>query len=276
MIFRRHIPAEPLARFIEFFWFYEDLYPNHSREHVLPDGTFELIIDLRETPRKLFDREDWNRFTPFRRGWLSGAHSEYIIIDALPASSMIGAHFRPGGAAAVLGLPANEMCDQVVELDAFWGDDAWDLREQLLAARGSDAKFHLLEKFLLSRLRRNKTNEASQRKISWALERFSADPHALTIRSAAHQLGVSHKHFIEQFRRQVGLTPKLFCRVQRFQHVLSRINSRQMVEWADVACACGYFDQAHFANDFRAFSGLNPTAYLSHNVEYPNFVPVDD
>src|SRR5438552_13418501 len=51
MIFCRHVPGEPLARFIDFFWFYDDYYPAHRREHVLPDGTFELIIDLRETPR---------------------------------------------------------------------------------------------------------------------------------------------------------------------------------------------------------------------------------
>jgi len=91
MIFCRYIPSEPLARLIDFFWFYDDHYPTHRRKHVLPDGTFELIIDLRETPRKLFDREDGSRYTSFRRGWLSGTHSEYLIIDTLPGFDQ--AHF---------------------------------------------------------------------------------------------------------------------------------------------------------------------------------------
>src|SRR5262249_53901321 len=130
MIFCRHIPGEPLARFVDWFWFYDDFYPSHSQEHVLPEGTFELIIDLREAPRKLFDRANGRRYTSFRRGWLSGTHSAYIIIDALPASSMIGVHFKVGGAAAFLGLPADELRDQVVDLEAIWGACAWAWRER--------------------------------------------------------------------------------------------------------------------------------------------------
>ena len=62
MIYLRHFPRSPLAGFVDWFWFYEGLFPDHRREHVLPDGTFELVIDLRETPRKLFDRQDASRF----------------------------------------------------------------------------------------------------------------------------------------------------------------------------------------------------------------------
>jgi AraC-like DNA-binding protein len=84
---------------------------------------------------------------------------------------------------------------------------------------------------------------------------------------------VSHKQFIEQFRREVGLTPKLFCRIRRFQEVLGLIHSQKTVNWADVACSCGYFDQAHFVNDFLAFAGLNPSAYLDRRLEEDqNFV----
>jgi len=276
MIFCRYIPGEPLARFVEWFWFYEDFYPSHGREHVLPDGTFELVIDLRETPRKLFDRENRIRYTSFRRGWLSGTHSEYIVIDALPGSSMIGVHFKAGGATAFLGLPGDELRDQVVELEAIWGGCAWELRERLLAASRPQAKFRLLEQFLLRQLVTGESDPMRQRRISWALERFLRDPHGLTIRAVVDQLGVSHKHFIDQFRQQVGLTLKLFCRIQRFQQVLSKISSQRSVEWADIACACGYFDQAHFVHDFQAFARLNPSMYIRHHLEYPNFVPVEE
>lgn len=276
MIFCRHIPADPLASYVDWLWLFEDLYPPHRREHVLPDGTFELIIDLRDEPRHLFDREDPRRDQTFRRGWISGAHSQYLVIDALPASSMIGVHFKPGGAAAILGLPADTLRDQVVELDAIWGSAASDLREQLLAARGPQRKFRALERFLLGRLTKRAANAAPQERIFWARDLFVQDAETRKIGAVVDRLGISHKHFIEQFRRQVGLTPKLFCRIQRFQQALAEVAARRSVEWADVAASCGYFDQAHFVHDFHRFSGLNPSTYASERPEYPNFVPVDE
>jgi methylphosphotriester-DNA--protein-cysteine methyltransferase len=91
------------------------------------------------------------------------------------------------------------------------------------------------------------------------------------------QIGLSQRRFIQVFRDEVGLTPKLFCRIQRFQEVLRRIGKGQQFEWVDVALDCGYYDQAHFINDFQAFSGLNPTAYLAHPRDRnPNHVPIRD
>ncbi len=85
MIFCQSAPAEPLAQHVDWFWFFQDLYPPHRREHVLPEGTFELVIDLRDEPRRLFDRDNPRRDKIFQRGWVSGAHSQYIVIDAYQA-----------------------------------------------------------------------------------------------------------------------------------------------------------------------------------------------
>jgi len=233
-------------------------------------------IDLRDEPRHLFDRENPRSNQTFRRGWISGAHSQYIVIDALPASSMIGVHFKPGGASAILGLPAVALRDQVVELDALWGSSATDLRDQLLAARTPRMKFQTLERFLIDRLARRAFDPAQQRRVFWARDLFAQNAETGKIRAVVDQLGISHKHFIDQFRRHVGLTPKLFCRIQRFQQVLAEIAARRSVEWADVASSCGYYDQAHFVHDFHRFSGLNPSTYAHERPESPNFVPVDE
>jgi AraC-like DNA-binding protein len=275
MRFCRHFPSPPVGLFVDFFWYYDSCFPDHAVENCLPDGAFELIINLQEQPRKLFDREDYGRYRTFRRAWLSGTHSGYIVIDAQPASSMMGVHFKPGGASAFVPLPAGELRDQVVDLDHVWGTAAWDWRERLLAAPHPSAKFRLLEQFLLERLRAVKSSPERRRRVNWALGRFDRENGIESIGAVVEELGVSHKHFIEEFRREVGLTPKMFCRIRRFQDVLALINHGKDVEWADVACACGYFDQAHFINDFKVFAGVNPSAYLSHNLEYPNFVPVD-
>jgi AraC-like DNA-binding protein len=263
----RHIPRPPLGQHVEWLWHYENFVPDHDREHVLPDGAFDLIINLEDRPRKLFNRENDGRFNTFKRGWLSGAHAEFLIIDALSGSSMIGAHFKPGGAPRFLGMPAGEVCRQVVEVDALWGTGIWEWRERLLEAPGAQAKFGVFEKMLLQRMAVAGAKAGGNRGVTWAISQFVREPHMQSIAAVSHCLGVSHKQFIEQFRREVGLTPKLFCRIRRFQEVLGRIHSQKAVNWADVACSCGYFDQAHFVKDFLAFAGLNPSAYLDRRID---------
>ena len=261
----RHSPAPPLNQYVELFWYYVDLFPDHDREHVLPDGTFELIINLQETPRKLFREVGTGGHDTFKRGWISGAQSKFLMIDALPRSSMIGVHFKPGGAAAFLGLPANEIAGCVVELDAIWGNTVWQWRDQLLTAKTSDKKFAVLEYLLLRRLAQSRQHRNDA--IGWALERYIAEPSVQTITSVSSRLGFSHKHFIELFRREAGLTPKLFCRIRRFQQALVEVQASAEIDWADVAYTCGYFDQSHFVHDFVEFSGLNPTAYPNRCLE---------
>src|SRR5947207_15309922 len=78
----RHIPASPLNQYVDFCWYYVDLSPDHDREHVLPDGTFELIVNLQEIPRKLFHGANAIGYDAFERGWISGAHSKFLVIDA--------------------------------------------------------------------------------------------------------------------------------------------------------------------------------------------------
>jgi AraC-like DNA-binding protein len=273
MILQRCVPGAPVNQFVEFLWFYEDWQGSHSMERVLPDGAFELVIELAGGPRKLFDRDNLTRFTSFRRGWISGAHSRYLVIDALAGASMIGAHFKPGGIIAFVPSAA-EFRDEVVAMDLVWGSAAIELRERLQGAPGPAAKLDILEQFLAALLRRASLDEKRHERIAWATAQFLQQPHQRSIRVVADRLGVSHKHFIEQFRNQVGLTPKLFCRVRRFQQVLQQINSRRPVQWAQLAYDCGYYDQAHFVHDFQAFSGINPSAYMCLSEDYANFVPL--
>jgi AraC-like DNA-binding protein len=102
------------------------------------------------------------------------------------------------------------------------------------------------------------------------------EPHATTVAAVTDQIGLSAKRFIQAFRDETGFTPKVFCRIRRFQQALNRMSGCKSVEWADVALDCGYFDQAHFIHDFRAFSGINPTSYLAHQTPHRNHVPLID
>ncbi len=104
---------------------FQDLYTPHQREHVMPDGCFELIIDLRDEPHRMFHRSNSERDQVFSAR-VDMRCSIALHHDRRTAgSSMIGVHFKPGGAAAVLGMPADALRDQVVEVDAIWGGGRW-------------------------------------------------------------------------------------------------------------------------------------------------------
>src|SRR5262249_61410279 len=89
----------------------------------------------------------------------------------------------------------------------------------------------------------------------------------------ADQLALSHARFIELFREEVGLRPKQFCRVRRFVSVLQRIRNEERPNWAQLALACGYYDQAHFCHDFQQFAGVSPSVYLrDRHPSHPTFL----
>jgi AraC-like DNA-binding protein len=184
---------------------------------------------------------------------------------------MMGAHFRTGGAAPFFGFPISELSAHVVELDLIWKREIVSLREQLIEANTIDAKFDLLEAYLVgkaqSRLQPDKT-------ISAALTMLHSWP-VIPVRELASRLGVSHKQMIARFDCRVGLTPKLTSRILRFRKSLVAAHSTPTPDWCGLAADCGYYDQAHLIHEFQQFAGMTPTEYLRNRTEYPHYIPVD-
>jgi AraC-like DNA-binding protein len=271
MLQRVRVPSPPLSDFVALLWLYDGWSMPHAKERALPDGSVELVINLREDETRLYDAEDTDTARRFSGTLLCGPHSHSFVIDTAEQTSVAGVHFRPGGAFPFLGMPADELAETHVSLETLWGGAARELRERVLAAPTADAKLDVLEETLNSRLAAAARHPA----VAFALSRFRANPHAGAVARVESEIGLSPRRFIELFRREVGLTPKLFCRVRRFQRVLASIHRQESVAWADVAVSCGYYDQPHFIHDFRAFSGINPTAYLERRGRHRNHVPVE-
>ena len=96
MIYLTRVPAAPLSHFVELLWFYESLETDHAKEKLLPDASMELIIDLGDGPKKLYDSRDLERFSVYNRCWVSGMQRQFIVLGVEQGSSMMGAHFRAG------------------------------------------------------------------------------------------------------------------------------------------------------------------------------------
>jgi AraC-like DNA-binding protein len=271
MLFLKHVPRPPLCEFVKLLWLYEGYTQPHAKERALPTGEMQIVINLLEDRSCVYDRDDTERCQTFRGSLLSGAYSEYIVIGTEQQAYVMGVAFRPGGAFPFLRRPAGELRDITVSLDALWGRAAIDLRDRLLEAATHEARFEILERVLSAELERGFDRHGA---VGFALRRFVAAPHMASMAAVSGQIGLSPKRFVQVFRDETGFTPKVFCRIRRFQQALGRMGVGKNVQWANVALDCGYFDQAHFIHDFRAFSGINPTAYIARRTEHRNHVPL--
>jgi AraC-like DNA-binding protein len=192
-----------------------------------------------------------------------------VLLETATPFSIIAVHFRPGGAFPFLGVPGTELHNRNETLDALWGSDAASVRDHLWEERTAQRRFTVLEEALLSRARGRFDRVAA---VRYALDWFDRANGARPVADIVQRLGLSARRFGELFRSEVGLSPKAFCRIRRFNEVLKRVEGLTDVDWADVALSCGYFDQPHFNHDFRAFAGLTPSAYLRDRMSRTHVV----
>ncbi len=250
-------PGPALAPYVETLWCYEGYPATHRQERVLPNPRFQLIIDLAPRPGPSL---------------IVGMRPQYSILETSSVQSVIGVVFRPGGARPFFDAPADEFCDRPVALDQVWNSVAGELRDRLLGAADPAARLRLLEAVLQRHLRQAAELHGA---VRYALAEFGRGPYPAGILKVAQSTGLSRRRFAGLFREQVGLTPKLYCRLCRFQKVVRRIAAGAPIDWAQVALDGGYYDQAHMAHEFREFSGVSPGAWQASERPFLNHAVVE-
>jgi AraC-like DNA-binding protein len=256
-------PIPPLSKFVDSFWLYEGQATGQKTGRILPTGTLELVINLRQNELRFYDAERSENCSRFSGAIVSGAFGRGLTPTA--EAFIIGVHFKPGGAFPFLGLPAADLADTHVDLETLWGPPAARLRERLCEARTSAERFQLLQQTLLSRLSHRVEKHYA---VSTALELFAKNQVRPTVREVGKYLGLSQRRFIQVFKAEVGMTPKLFSRIQRFQQTRTFIQRYPSIKWAELAVDLGYFDQSHLIREFLEFSGLSPTDYLNRQKRF--------
>jgi AraC-like DNA-binding protein len=246
-------PAFSLSSVVECIWHCEGAAVVRGRENVLPDGRFQIVLNLAAG-----------------KGAVCGLRSQHVVIDTGQITSLMGVVFRPGGVLGLLGTSALEFCDRSVALDLLWGAQATQLLEELRDAASAGKRLRILEAAITDRTRMD--GKAIHPAVDYAVQVFNNAPHIRTVADVSREIGWSRRWFSHAFSEQVGMTPKRYCRLMRFRKVVRQIGSNQPVNWADVALAGGFYDQAHLVHEFRVFSGFSPERYLTAERPFPNHV----
>jgi AraC-like DNA-binding protein len=237
MRYQEFAPSEHLKPFVECFWTHQP--GNAVLDYpVLPDGCVDIVY----SPRTVRELQVVGVMTSARK------------FSLVPGQTGFGIRFRPGMSQAFLPVPGLKTTDQSLSLKDIWGADARRLVEQVSEAQSPAQCIQLFE----ARLHNPGDITLVQRLCTSIVDQAGQ----VRIDDLAFQAGLSARQLRRLFLDQIGLSPKHFCRVIRFRNSLSRLPQAGRAEWAQVALDCGYYDQAHFINEFRQLSGFTPGEFV--------------
>ncbi len=175
----------------------------------------------------------------------------------LPGTASVLVRFHPWGAAAFLPAPMEELAGVSVGLESLLAPaPTRELLEQLQAASHDADRIRAVELFLLPRVRARAPDGLLRR----AVRCVQAQPEIFAVTDAARRLGLGDRQLERKFREWIGVGPKRFARLARFRAALQKMTAAP--QRASAALDVGYYDQAHFIKDFRAFAGATPAAFL--------------
>jgi AraC-like DNA-binding protein len=184
---------------------------------------------------------------------------------------MVVVRFKPGRAFPFFQFPLSKLTDQIIELDEIWNSRFLQLRDRLINITDQDKRVNEVESFLFY-ISKNRLDTCKS--VDFTIDELSRKKSLLKMKELADKVGYSHKHFVHLFEQKVGITPKYYSRIMKFQQAVMSLERQTTVDWFDLAYQCAYYDQSHFVNEFRKFSGLNPTSYLKEKGEIVNYIPV--
>jgi AraC-like DNA-binding protein len=266
-----HVPRFPLNQFVEAFIYFRDYKPDHDLDRFLPDGNVNVVIDLTEKPKYIHDNHTLKEIQACRRVWFSGIRRAPITIPSGRNSAMFIINFHKGMAYPFVEMPMDELTDLVVDGQLVMTSEILTIRDKILECPDPAKMFVRAEDHLVNVFgKRLVTNPF----VVYAVGQIMLQPDQVTMERLARKVGYSGKHMIQLFRNHVGLPPKTFLRIMRFQKTIADIERSGMPDWATIAYESGYYDQAHFINDFKHFSGFTPEQYLLGRRNFKNYVAV--
>ncbi len=228
-------------------WYERTDGPLRRRE--LPGGRIVLVVSF--GPRMDVDGRTFTSFA-------AGLYDAPALTEHDGFGYGIQSYMTPLGARRFFGMPMGEITSQTVELEDLIGPAAGELAERLAETPDWGARIDLFERAIAERVLAAPPVDP---RLEWAWERLLESDGAAPIGELAAELGWSRRHLAVRFRSELGMTPKALARLLRFERAAKRLRAGD--ELADLALDAGYYDQAHFNRDFRAFAGTTPTDYLA-------------
>ena len=254
------LPAEPLRPFVREYTGWDERVAAPLCRRELPTEEAPLVINF---------GEPFHLFTPGCAGrgrdlasFVTGAYDTYQLVESSGTSSGVQVNFTLLGLRLLVGRPIDDMTNRAVAPEDVFGPFVRDLTDRLHDAPSWDARFAWLDRALMAHMCRRASVPAG---VLWAWDRLVGSQGNVPIAAVVREVGWSRRHFIAQFKHELGVSPKVLARMMRFGQVVRWLRAGRTTDLAGLALDAGYYDQSHLNRDVREFAGETPGA-LARNL----------
>lgn len=262
------MPSPVLKPYISCYWYSEPTAPSQEAagsgniDRVIPDGCTDILFE-----HELYDGTFQIRYC----GLLEQPFT--VSYDKGRPVRRFGIRFFPGGAFPFIKMTLERLTNHICPLDDILPIQAEGTAEELFEKSQLDGKAKVAETFLISLLRQQEP--VTDDMLKNVLHRIFISGGTSTVTQLAEYEAVSSRHMTRKFQEKVGISPKKFSEIVRFQLLVQSMKSGGRTDWSALALNCGYFDQAHMIRDFKRFYGVPPVKaaeeYRGMSVFYNHF-----
>jgi len=251
--YREIQPSAPLQPFVNTFWILEHNGEDIAPQRVVPDGRSELILNWCQPFEALKD----GRWSGQPRCFLAGQIDGPLLLRPEGPAKILGIGFHPHGAASLFPQPMRELSGRFTPVEDLSLGLACDLERVL----ESPDPIGAVEAALLTAKRL-----PGDVLVAEAIRRIVRARGVSDLAAMSRDLGIGIRQLERRFHDVVGMPPKLFCRIERFNTVF-RVLGQRSHKWVETAIDCGYYDQAHLIRDCKSITGTTPSALLSEDAD---------
>jgi AraC-like DNA-binding protein len=270
MLYQVFDPPANLAQYVRFFWALEaDVAPGEKFVHrSMADGCVEMVFHYRSAFDEITAGEVIQA-SPLAS--IQAQSTRYRRFVTGESFGIFGAYLYPFAIPRLFGLPASDFTNFSPDLASVFGKEGSLLDERMCTAPTNEDRIKIVSEFLTAKLNA-RTRELPV--IFRSIHTILANKGTLAVESLAAEHNVSKRQFERRFKDLAGLPPKLYSRVVRFQAATQfKLNGTR--DLTEIAYACGYYDQSHFINDFREFSGYTPKEYFWKAAEGTQYLDTE-